>query len=202
MNYYTFTVTRTMIPLIEKGKPIPAIGDEYGGGKIVGGDPEFGFQVRLTKTVEAVNQREGWKLTGWPAELKRSSTMALAKINTYLYDESQNELKLAYTDEPEKLAGARLFRYEIVDKFIGITINTKYLPVYFILVGDVTRAYQRPKSIDTSPEDFYDATQWQSAMEIFKNTTPMLEKITQIIWAAAGLLSLMVLFMLIFAKGV
>jgi hypothetical protein len=64
------------------------------------------------------------------------------------------------------------------------------------------RSYQRPTEILYSPEDFYDATQWKKALDIFKNTSPMLEKITSIIWAAAGLLSLMVLFMLIFAGGV
>lgn len=206
MNYYTFRVLQKVIPAQTEGEPPLElrVGSEYAGGIVKGGNPSTGYLIEYTKTIEAESPRRAWLLTGWPDSLKKTSIMTIAEKNVFLYDETNNSIGLSYYDHPESISGARIFHLEIVDKFLGITINTHTYPVYFLIKGadQVIRAYQRPKEITYSPEDFYDVTQWKTALDLFKNTQPVLEKITSIMWAAAGLLSLMALFMLIFAGGV
>lgn len=206
MKYYNFKVLQRIVPPQKEGEPPLElnIGSEYAGGIIRSGDAEKGYLVEKSKTVEAETPRRAWMLTGFADDLKRTSVMTLADRNTFLYDEAKNTIGLTYVDNPESVSGARYFHLIIIEKFAGFVYNTQTVAVYFLLksADGVLRSYQRPPKIEVSPEDFYDATQWKSALDLFKNTTPMLEKITTIIWAAAGLMSLMVLFMLIFAKGV
>jgi hypothetical protein len=206
MEFYTYTVLQRIKPPYADSQLAEYldVGSEYDGGIIKGGNAKDGFVVMKRKTVEAENTRKGWMLTGWPKELKKHSSVNVAQRNTLLYDETNRTVGLTYIEEPQKITGSVIYHLQRVDKFLGFTVSTRYVPVYFLLKSEdgTMRSYQRPTEILYSPEDFYDATQWKKALDIFKNTSPMLEKITSIIWAAAGLLSLMVLFMLIFAGGV
>lgn len=158
---------------------------------------------KKTKTVEAANPRQGWILTQFPNELKRHSSIERAMPNALVYDEAKNTIGRRYVEDADQLEGARLFHLEQSSKLLNFTVSTQTYPVYFVLLSaaNVMRAYRRPKEIETSPEDFYQATQWsQLVNEVYKNTLPIIEKITQIIWAAVGLILVFALIWLIFGS--